>query len=101
PPPSRKLAPLRGRTAAAPSRARLALQLHSFEGIVLGHIRQDDLVARVQSLDDLDGVDRRATELHLRRDRLAARLHLEDRHRAVLLAEGRTADEDDVLQLFE
>src|SRR5918994_1560029 len=65
----------------------LTFELHAIERIELGHVGQDHLVAGAQPFDDLDGVDRGATELDLRRDRLAARLHLEDGHGAVLLTE--------------
>src|SRR3954469_17760778 len=79
----------------------LTLELYAVECVVLRHVRQDDLVAGVQSLDDFDRVDRGAAKLDLGCDRLACRTHLEDRDRAVFLAERRTADEHDVVETFE
>src|SRR4051812_33799788 len=78
-----------------------AFELYPVERIELRHVGQNDLVAGLESFEDLDGVHRGASELHLGGERLAARLHLEDRDGAVLLAERRASDEDDVVELLE
>src|SRR5215208_4663928 len=79
----------------------LAFKLHAVESIELRHVGQDHLVAGLQPLDDLDRVHRGAAEFDLGRVGLAVGRHFEDRHRAVLLAEGRSPDINDVVELLQ
>ena len=42
-----------------------SVQLNPVVGVPLGHVGEDDAVARLEALDDLDRADRLASELHL------------------------------------
>ena len=85
---------------------RLTIRLYpanpnAIERILRGHVREDHLVARLQALDDFDLVHRAASELHVGPDRFAVGGQLEQADGAVLLAERRPADIDDVVELLE
>src|SRR5262245_54356711 len=70
----------------------LSLQLDAIERVVLRHVGENHLVARLQALEHLNRADRCGTQLHLRGARLTGRAYLEDRDRAVFLSECRAAD---------
>src|SRR5687768_18576656 len=69
--------------------------------VVIRHVGQDDLVARLQAVDDLDRADGAATEFHVHPDRFAVRPDLEEADRAVLLAERRPSDVEHVLEQLQ
>src|SRR5260370_10849951 len=76
-----------------------SIQPDSFEGIPLRHIRQDDLVADLQALQDFDGTDRTTAQLDLHtRCRPAAFGNSEQADQALRLALHRAADIQDILE---
>src|SRR5947199_1241427 len=80
-------------------RRRALVQSDLLEAILRRGVRQDHLVAGLQSLDDLDGVDRHAADLDGSPGRgLAILVELEQLDLAVRRPEARAADEEHVLQ---
>ena len=78
------------------------IQAHTVVGVPLGHVGEDDAVAGLEAVDDLDGVDGAAAELDLGADGVVGvGGELEDADGALLLAEGGTADVDDVVEALE
>src|SRR5215831_6346711 len=75
---------------------------NSVRSVELGHVVHDQAVADLCAVLDLDGVDRRATELNGDALRFAGiRQHAEDADRVARLAEARTGDEQHVAQTLE
>ena len=65
-------------------------------------VGKDDLITGFEAADDLDRVDGTAAEFNRRADRFrAARDEFENSNGVVLLAEGRTADVDDIIETLE
>src|SRR5262245_20003296 len=62
------------------------------ERILRGHVRQNHLIARLQSLENLNLIDRRAAQLHVGAKRFAVARQLEQTNRGVLLTECRPFD---------
>src|SRR5688500_15939644 len=79
----------------------LAFKLHAIERIELGHVGQNDLIAGLQALDDLNRVHRGAAKLDLGGVGLTVGRDLENRHGAVFLAESRTPNINDVVEALE
>src|SRR6478735_11804011 len=81
------------------------VELNALVGVPLGHVGQDHPVAGLEAAEDLDGVDGAAAELDLGADGLGggeiAAVGLEEVDGAALLAEGRAADVDDVVETLE
>src|SRR5512134_2464839 len=76
-----------------------SLQAHAIVRIPRAHVREDHAIPRLQTLDDLDRVDRALPQLDLDAHGLVAVLvDEEETDEALLLAEGRAPDEEGVLQ---
>src|ERR1043166_9822438 len=74
------------------TRCHDSLQPHAIEGIPVRHVRENHLIADVQSRKNLDRVDRGGSELHLHPSRRAVGVDLEEPGRALFLPERGTAD---------
>src|SRR5437868_6377690 len=79
-----------------------SLQPHSVVRVPRAHVGEDDPVAGPQALEDLDGVHGALAEADLHADCLVPVLvEAEEAHLALLLAERRPPDVQDVLQPVE
>src|SRR6266850_741114 len=79
----------------------LLLKADAIERVPRGHVRQDDLISRVEAGGNFDGIDRAAPESDPRARRDAARLQLEQRDGALFLPECRAAHMHHIVQAFE
>ena len=80
----------------------LLLELNSIEIVPGGHIRKDDFVAHLQSLTDLDGVHRGATETDLHAHRFFSVVHhFEDAHGAIGFSVDRTTNVEHVREALD
>src|SRR2546426_825685 len=72
---------------------------HAVESIPAGHVGDDHLLARLETAQHFDGVDRGAAQADIHSKRYRAVLdQLEQSHRASRLAVRRTADVEDVVE---
>src|SRR3954468_21834241 len=71
-------------------------------GVPLGHVGENHAIAGLETGNDLDRVDRTATELNLSADRIVGALgEFENADGALFLAEGRAPHEDHLVKSLE
>ena len=71
-------------------------------GVVGGHVGEDELVAFFESIEDFDGVDRRAAKLHLYANCFCAVFnYLEESQRGICSAVDGASDVEKVVEFFD
>src|SRR5206468_8524851 len=80
----------------------LSVKADALVGVHRAGIGKDDLVARFEAADDLDRIHRAAAELHRRPNRFGrSGDEFKDADGVVLLAKGRAADVDHIIETFQ